>query len=267
MTNKILILILISIKILAQDCPNYIIKDKIKLYTYDCNPSNELFYVLKLCKHDGAHKSIIEVTKSNEYDTTEITGKLKIDVGHFENTTSKSEITSLSYQDTGFSYKTQNLVDKQTDFYWKKWYGSLSFKMFVPYEPKIELTAKCVNAYSENAIWGEWKILWENKLDTIKVEYRTKSYFDKVKNKYKTDVELQGPKNYKNGEVTIRGIIGNDINEPSLKFILTENGFSVVRTVEAKVVTEKDITLTSKFYKKTKTVRVKSKAATMGVRG
>lgn len=277
MENKIVFLfiyIIIAFKLTAQNtsCNDYKVYEETKLYTYNCDPNKSLVYKFLMCKHSGKHKSVIEILKSDEYDTTEIKGKLKIDIGYFEDSRkSKEDISSFNYQNGDVTYTTykDEISDKTINFMWEKWYAIMKFNCYVTTEPKLTFEGKCNEMIQGNMNWSNWISLWENKQDSISVMYRTKSYMDEKSNKHKTDIEIQGPKNYINGEVFIRGNIskGNQEDINVIYFILNETGKSVIKTIEDKNFDSHKIILTQKKYNKNKTPKVKTKSVVSGVRG
>lgn len=274
MGNKFLILFLLGFFLNSNsqivNCDKFKISAPQQLYNYDCDSKKKLFYTLSLCQHFGKHSSIIEITKSDENDTTEIKGYLKIDIGYFEqNEKDKEEITSLNYQKDEVKYTTEKEKNKSTSLVWEKWYALMRFNCYVTSDPKITFDGSCKLIENDKIDWSNWTTLWENKTDSINVKYRTKSYFDKNTNQYKTDIEIQGPVNFIQGEVFIRGKISNgkpdDLNTPY--FILNENGKSVIKTIQAKDFNSYKVMLTQKNYKKSKSPKIKTKTVVIGNRG
>lgn len=125
-------------------CDSLISCKKQVLWTYDTDSQKKLYYELSYCKHNGLHKSTIEITKSDENDTTEIRGMLKTDIGSFDINGIDSTVASYNYQN-GQTIITRETNEKQSiSIVWEKWFGMMRFDLVANKMPKISFDGKCV---------------------------------------------------------------------------------------------------------------------------
>lgn len=273
MENKIIFLFLISffIKTNAQNtnCDKRKRSEAQTLYIYNCDHTKSLIYTLDICQHYSKHPSIIEIKKSQAWDTTELKGYLKTDIGYFEK--SKDELTSVNFQKDTVTYTTENEEKKITSLYWEKWYGSMRFNFYANSEPKITFDGTCKPIENEKKQWGNWQILWENKNDSVQLLYRILYFFDEGSKTEKTKIQIKGPENYISGEFSFLGKITLSFGSKN-KVI----GYSVTQTnilsneivIDIPKIEKIENIFTGKFYRKHKLKKIKMKEGTaMGTRG
>ncbi len=231
------------------------------LWQCPSDPNLKLMYRVNF--GDGGYNSLVELVVPTNIGQSIISGVLKIeenkDRDNFTAPTSKTETIKID----------QSSIDKQYNFRISG-INQISFEgACTGSNSKIKVTSNIAEKYDFKGAWSEWATLWEEKKDTINVQYRTRSYIDESTKKQKTDVEIQGPKNYSGGEVFIRGYIkdgpSNELSKNS--FILSETGKSRTFTIDSKDFTSDRIILTSKKYKSYKPVKLKTKTAVIGDRG
>ena len=154
MRNKIkwtlfLLLLLIQQLLFSQknSCNSYTVTGKKVLWSYDTDINKKLFYKINFCTHNGLHQSIIEVTKSDENDTSEIKGELSIDIGYFDQ---KEEISSINYQKDKVEFTTDVKEKTSRSLVWEKWFAFMRVGIYAKTIPELLFVGSCVTtkAYS-----------------------------------------------------------------------------------------------------------------------
>ncbi|MBP7809168.1 MAG: hypothetical protein KA163_07745 [Bacteroidia bacterium] len=116
------------------------------LWSYDTDNSKKLNYSISFCKHNGLHLSVISITKSDQNDTSEIKGVLKIDNGYFDLGGIDSSVVSYNYQNDKVTVAKVKDEKQSVNMHWEKWYGLMSFKIYSKTMPEIMFIGSCVNS-------------------------------------------------------------------------------------------------------------------------
>lgn len=157
------------------NCNSYILSDKKVLWTYNNDSDKKLYYTISLCKHNGAHPSKIEITKSDDNDTSEIRGVLKTDIGYFDIKGIDSTVASYNYQNGSAIIANEKNEKQSISMVWEKWFGLMNFNIYAKSFPEITFEGKCVDDEDSKKGWSKEMVLWKCKSDNkINLMYRVK---------------------------------------------------------------------------------------------
>ncbi len=234
-----------------------------EMLLWQCPSNQNLKLMYRVNLAEGGYNSLVELLVPNNIESSTISGVLKVEENknpdNYNTPTTKTETVKINLASIDKQYIFNISAISQISFD-----GTCNVS-----DSKIKVNSDAAEKYDFEGEWSSWTILWEVRKDTINVQYRTKTYLDKATKKQKTEVEIQGPKNYSGGEVFIRGYIKDGpTNElPKNTFILSESGKSKKFTIETKDFTSDRIILTSKIYKSYKTPNLPTKNGGGGKRG
>jgi hypothetical protein len=172
---KIKIIIIFNILLIYQlafsqnnSCNSYTITEKKILWSYDTDINKKLLYTISFCKHNGLHPSKIEITKSDENDTSEIKGILKTDIGFFE---SVNAVTSYNYQKDNVTITSEMDEKQTTSLNWEKWFSLYRLDVIAKQLPEITFTGNTINSRAYPIV--DYGTFWERNSNILPDWFRS----------------------------------------------------------------------------------------------
>ncbi|MCX6186201.1 MAG: hypothetical protein NTU43_04275 [Bacteroidetes bacterium] len=186
------------------NCDSHTMSDKKVLWTYNTDPNKKLYYTISFCKHNGIHPSTIDITKSDEYDTSEINGVLKTDIGYFDLKDIDSTVASYNYQNDKVNIAKDKNENQSISMLWESWFGLMRFEIYAKQLPELTFEGTCTSTNTDIKVkaettkkpeiekeWSTYMTLWKcNTNPKLVLTYRVKIAKDGIN----STIEITGPK-------------------------------------------------------------------------